>query len=160
MSRLILILIVLFTLQYEGHSQKGSADNKIIKPDELALEEYLLGFDYEERSNMRVGTTELVDLMKQNKIQMVDIRFREEYAVWSVAGSINIPLNELPGRLDELDKNKLIITVCPHNDRANIARIYLITKGYNAKYYASGLLDLVDYLRGLNAKEYIETIRE
>jgi rhodanese-related sulfurtransferase len=159
MSRSIILLIVLFSLQYAGYSQKKSTDNRNSKTDELALEEYLLGFDYEARSNMRIGTAELVELMKQNNIQMIDIRFREEYAVWSVAGSINIPLNELPNRLNELDKNKLIITVCPHNDRANIARIFLITKGYNAKYYASGLLDLVNYLRGMNAKDYIETIR-
>ena len=46
---------------------------------------------------------------------------KEEYAAWQVGPSKNIPLNELPKRLNELDKDKIIITACPHKDRAIIA---------------------------------------
>ncbi len=120
------------------------------------FEKYLKSFDYQERSDMKIKMVEMLNMLEDNQAQLIDIRFPEEYKVWHLGVSINIPLNELPNRLDELDKNKLIITACPHNDRANIARIYLKLKGYNVRYLSDGLLKAVDYLRGDNAKEFLE----
>jgi len=117
---------------------------------------YLKSFDLEERTNMKVKMVEMLNLVEENKAQVIDIRFKEEYEVWNLNFTKNIPLNELPNRLNELDKNKLIITVCPHNDRANMARMYLKLKGYNARYLSDGLLKAVNYLRGDNAKEFLE----
>lgn len=98
--------------------------------------------------------------MEEGKAQVIDIRFREEVKVWSLGFAKNIPLNELPNRLNELDKEKLIITACPHNDRANIARMYLMLKGYNVRYLSDGFLTTVDYLRGDNAKEFLEELNK
>jgi rhodanese-related sulfurtransferase len=70
--------------------------------------------------------------------------------------AINIPINELPKRLNELDKSKLIVTACPHKDRAIMARTYLKLKGYNTRYLVDGLIGLAEFLRGDNAKEFIE----
>jgi len=58
--------------------------------------------------------------------------------------------------LDKIDKKKLIVTACPHNDRAIIAMIYLKSQGYNVKYLSDGLLGLADYLRGNNALDFIQ----
>jgi rhodanese-related sulfurtransferase len=124
------------------------------------FETYLKSFDLEERTNMKVKMVEMLNLVEENKAQVIDIRFKEEYEVWSLNFTKNIPLNELPNRLDELDKNKLIITVCPHNDRANMARMYLKLKGYKARYLSDGLLKAVNYLRGDNAKEFLEEYRK
>lgn len=44
------------------------------------------------------------------------------------------PLNELPKRLAELLKDKIIVTACPHKDRSSIAMTYLRTKGYDDRY--------------------------
>lgn len=117
------------------------------------LDEYLTRFSYQERKEMKINSKELVELLKKGEVQFVDIRFAEEFAAWSMGFAKNIPLNELPGRLNELDKNKLIVTACPHNDRANLARIFLTTKGYKAKYLEDGLLGLADILRGDTARE-------
>lgn len=56
----------------------------------------------------------------------------------------------------EIDKNKLVITVCPHYDRAEMARLYLVTKGYKSRYLTDGLLGLAAYLRGDEAREFAE----
>ncbi len=119
-----------------------------------SFENYLKNFDYEARKDMKIKAVEMLNMLEDGKAQVIDIRFREEYEAWHTGFTKNIPLNELPDRLNELDKNKLIITVCPHNDRANIARIFLMLKGYEAKYLSDGLLKTVDYLRGDNAKEF------
>lgn len=55
----------------------------------------------------------------------------------------------------ELDKTKLIVTACPHKDRAALVRMYLTIKGYRAKYLKDGLLGLVELLRGDRAQEFI-----
>lgn len=124
------------------------------------LEEYISSFDYKERTAMKIKMVEMLNLVEENKAQIIDIRFKEEFEVWNLGFTKNIPLNELPNRLHELDKSKLIVTACPHNDRANIARIYLKQKGFNVRYLSDGLLKAVDYLRGDNAKEFLQEYKK
>ncbi len=104
---------------------------------------------------MKIDSMELVELLKTGEAQLIDIRFPEEFAVWHMGFAKNIPLNELPSRLSELDKNKLIVTACPHYDRSSMARLYLITKGYKARYLNDGLLGLAKLLRGDEALDFI-----
>lgn len=59
---------------------------------------YLRTFDYKERSEMKIKTPDMLALVEENKAILVDVRFKEEFDVWHIAGSINIPLNELPNR--------------------------------------------------------------
>ena len=120
------------------------------------FEEYLKEFDYQSRKDMKIQTKEMLELVSNGKAQLIDIRFKEEYEAWSVSKSKNIPLNELPNRLNELDKNKLIITACPHNDRSNMARLFLTLNGFNAKYLTDGLLKTMDFLRGDNARDFVK----
>lgn len=124
------------------------------------FEMYLKNFDYKARTDMKIKTPEMLVMLEENEAVLIDIRFPEEYKVWSMGFSKNIPLNELPNRLDELPKDKLIITACPHNDRANIARMFLTLKGYNARYLNDGLLKTADFLRGDNAKEFLDEYKE
>ncbi len=85
---------------------------------------------------------------------------RPEYSTWKVGPVKNIPLNELPGRLSEIDKNKTIVTACPHKDRATIAMVYLRSKGIKAKYLNDGLIGLAENLRGDSAKEAIDALKK
>lgn len=74
--------------------------------------------------------------------------------------SINIPLNELPHRLMEIDKTKVVVTACPHKDRAIIAMTYLRSKGIKAKYLTGRLIALAENLRGDKAKIFIDSIQK
>ena len=127
---------------------------------DIDLGQYLSKFDMTERSNMKAKLIDTIVMLEKGDAVLIDIRSKKEYEVWNMPFSKNIPLNELPNRLDELPKNKLIITACPHNDRANIARIFLITKGYKAKYLSDGLLKMADFLRGDNAIEFIDELKK
>jgi rhodanese-related sulfurtransferase len=140
------ITLTLTLLSVLVFSSPAKADN---------FDEYLAGFDYAAREEMKINSRELVELLKKGEVQFIDIRFPEEFSAWRMGFAKNIPLNELPGRLDEIDKNKLVVTACPHNDRANIARIYLTMKGYQAKYLTDGLLGLAELLRGDKARDLI-----
>lgn len=121
---------------------------------------YLKSFDYEERKDMKIQTMELLVMLEAGEAQAIDIRFADEFEAWHMNFAKNIPLNELPDRLDELDKSKLIVTMCPHNDRANIARMYLKMKGFNVRYLSDGLLNSANILRGDNAREFIEEYKK
>jgi len=118
---------------------------------EITLENYLLNYNYDARKDMKIKSKELVQLLKDDKAQLIDIRFEEEYKSWNMPIAISIPLPDLPNNLDKLNKNKIIVTACPHKDRAIIAMTYLKTKGYKVKYLTDGLVGLAEYLRGNNA---------
>jgi len=142
MKSILLFLIFITTLAYTEN-----------------FDTYLQNFDYKARKDMKISTYEMLELVANNKAQLIDIRFKEEFEAWNMGFAKNIPLNELPKRLDELDKNKLIITACPHNDRANIARMFLYLKGYRVRYLSDGLLRTADTLRGDRAQEFIQEMR-
>ncbi len=124
-----------------------------------SFESYLKNFDYKARTDMKIKTVEMLVMLEEGEAVLIDIRFPDEFEAWHMGFSKNIPLNELPNRLDELPKDKLIITACPHNDRANIARMFLTLNGFNARYLSDGLLKTADFLRGDNAKEFLEEYR-
>ena len=125
-----------------------------MKAQEKSLEKYLLDYNYESRVDMKINSEELKELLNKGEAVLIDIRFIEEYESWNMPFAKNIPLNELPNRLDEIDKSKIIVTACPHKDRAIIAMVYLQTKGYKVKYLTDGLLGLADALRGGNAYNF------
>ena len=116
---------------------------------------YLRGFDYVERSAMKIQIKEVLDLYAQGRAQLIDIRFADEARAWSIGIGTQIPLNELPDRLGELSREKTIVTMCPHYDRAEIARLYLTMQGYTARYLTDGMLGLADFLRGDRARDYM-----
>lgn len=122
-------------------------------PPLFSLEQYLLDFDYAERRDMKIGSKDLVKLLKEKKAILVDIRFKEEHEAWRMGFGLHIPLNELPRRLKELDRTRLIVTACPHKDRSALAMAYLKTQGFDVKYLEDGLLGLAELLRGDKVKD-------
>lgn len=67
--------------------------------------------------------------MSNNKETIVDVRTREEFAGGHVAGSINIPLQEIPQRLQEIKQlPQPIILCCASGNRSGQACNFL--KGY------------------------------
>lgn len=123
---------------------------------ESPFDSFLSNFDYDTRADMKIDSKRLITLLTEKKAVLVDIRFPEETKAWRMGFGLFIPLNELPKRLAELPRNKIIVTACPHKDRSSIAMAYLRTKGYNARYLTDGLIGLAENLRGDIAKEFLE----
>lgn len=110
--------------------------------------------------DMKATSRDVLQWLIEDKAVLVDIRFKEEQALWGFDFAQKIPLNELPSRLKELPKDKIIVTACPHNDRANLARVYLLSQGYKAKYLTDGMLGLMDLLRGDNSSAVYEALKQ
>lgn len=147
-------LVLLFSLMFGAiHIQAVAAF-----PAESEFDRFLGGFNYETREEMKVDSKGLLSLLARNKAVLLDIRFKEEVAAWHMDFGLKIPLNELPSRLKEIPKNKIIVAACPHKDRSAVAMAYLRSKGYDAKYLTDGLIGLAEQLRGENAKDFLEEL--
>ena len=128
--------------------------------DDKVLEAYIRNFDYDSRLDMKTSSKQLLDLLEDGKAVLVDIRFKEEQKVWGTGFALKIPLNELPDRLAELPKDKIIVTACPHKDRAIIAMTYLRSKGIAARYLTDGLIGLAENLRGDDALYFLKMLND
>ncbi|BCR03710.1 hypothetical protein DESUT3_07790 [Desulfuromonas versatilis] len=127
---------------------------------DAVLESYIQNYGYDARLEMKVSSKKVLDLLEDGKAVLVDIRFKEEQEAWGPSFALKIPLNELPARLNELPKDKIIVTACPHKDRAIIAMTYLRSKGIPARYLTDGLIGLVENLRGDAAMYFLKLLRE
>ena len=148
MKQIVLAVLILICLPAIGLA----SDNK--------LENYIRGFDYDARIEMKVKSEKLLDLLEDGKAVLVDIRYKEEQQAWGPSFALKIPLNELPDRINELPKDKIIVTACPHKDRAIIAMTYLRSKGISARYLTDGLIGLAENLRGDDAMYFLLNMSE
>jgi rhodanese-related sulfurtransferase len=104
-------------------------------------------------NEIKISLEEFTKKFNEGKAVLVDIRMPFEKKVWNLPFALDIPADELENRLDELPKDKLIVTACPGNSRSPFAATYLIEKGFNAKYLEEGLLELMKAYKGGKAKE-------
>lgn len=78
-----------------------------------------------------------------NKASVVDVRTPGEYLDGHYPGAVNIPLNELNERLDELREMKMpIVAYCRSGARSEMAVSVLKQNGFNEVYNGGGLFDL------------------
>jgi len=103
--------------------------------------------------NLQIGTKEFLELYNDGKCELLDIRVEYETKVWQMNFGLRIPAPQLPQRLNELPKNKLIVVACPRSNRSNMASTYLLTQGFEARYLQDGLLGLMGHLRGVDAQD-------
>ncbi len=70
---------------------------------------------------------------------LLDCREPWEWRQVRIPGSLHIPMNETPFRLDELDKNRAIIVVCAHGNRSYGVAGYLLQHGFRASSLRGGI---------------------
>ncbi len=94
-------------------------------------------------SNIMRGDLELAewtDLTKDPNKVILDVRDPAEYQSGHIPGAINLPLNELRGRLTELPKDKEIWVYCRVGQRSYYANRVLSQKGFKARNLPGGYL--------------------
>ncbi|MBS3149327.1 rhodanese-like domain-containing protein [Candidatus Woesearchaeota archaeon] len=77
----------------------------------------------------------------QNKedLFLLDVRTKEEYEEDNISNTILIPIKVLDTKLNEIPKNKLIITICAHGNRSLRAAQFLNAHGYKALSLEGGM---------------------
>ena len=75
---------------------------------------------------------------------VVDVRTPEEYARDHYPGAINIPVEQIPDRVDEFRQMSIpIVTYCRSGNRSEIAARILKQGGIKEVYNGGGLVDLL-----------------
>lgn len=86
------------------------------------------------------------EILKSKNTTIVDVRTSEEFRGGNVNGSINIPVNEIPNRLEEFKQmKKPIVLCCASGGRSGQAHMYLAQQGIQDTYNAGSWLDVNHY---------------
>ncbi|MFN3256579.1 MAG: rhodanese-like domain-containing protein [Ilumatobacter sp.] len=62
--------------------------------------------------------------------QFIDVREPYEVAEGTIPGAVNIPLGQVPGRLEELDRDRRVVLLCRSGGRSGQAAEFLTGVGF------------------------------
>lgn len=80
-------------------------------------------------------------LDRGHPLVLLDVREAEEVAVVRLAGSVHIPMGEIPGRLQELDPDADIVVYCHHGQRSASVVAFLAQREFASVANLSGGID-------------------
>jgi rhodanese-related sulfurtransferase len=72
--------------------------------------------------------------------QLVDVRADHEWEVGHIAGAVHVPLDELPERTGEIDKEHPVVLYCRGGTRSTMAAAALADAGYDAAKLSEGIV--------------------
>lgn len=120
-----------FYSQKQGEGQEKETTSPLMHQMCLALEDYLTNF-YNDWNI--IAPSELKKQMdKGEKILLLDVRSDAEFNMGHIKGSINIPIEQISIRIDELpyEPSLQIVVICTSGSRSVYAAFFLRAYGYN-----------------------------
>lgn len=69
---------------------------------------------------------------------LLDVREPWELQICSLANSVEIPMGQVPARLDEIDTAQDVVIICHHGVRSQQIAYYLQSAGYENLYNLRG----------------------
>ncbi len=78
-------------------------------------------------------------LSEDNPPSLIDVREDGEAAICTIEGSILIPMNTLPQRLEEIPRDRPVALYCHHGMRSMMVGQWLAQQGYDALSLAGGI---------------------
>ena len=132
MKRLALVLVALLV-----------AGGAFAQPTQNAATEAMAAFIAEASQArwLQVPPADAFDFIEQVEPFILDVRRPDEFAAGHIEGAVNIPLQELDGRIAELpqDLNAPFLVYCKVGIRGNFGLVYLKLLGYtNVRNITSG----------------------
>ncbi len=79
-------------------------------------------------------------LQNREKLELIDVRQPEEYAIARIRGSKLIPMGELRSRLDEINWDKEVIFLCRSGNRSRVMA-ELVSEGREIKNLQYGIYE-------------------
>jgi rhodanese-related sulfurtransferase len=87
--------------------------------------------DYFGSGKHKISFEKMMELKKENKVFILDVRTKEENECLKLEFVKNIPTNEIPDRINEIPKDKTVVVFCSSATRATIVYVYLQLLGHN-----------------------------
>lgn len=102
-----------------------------------------LDFEYWSTGQHKVEPAVFFEKWAKGEAVLLDVRTPEEKGFVAFPFALEIPINELPARLNEIPRDKLVVTFCSGGDRANVAFAYLHAQGFeNVRIMPGGYANL------------------
>jgi len=99
--------------------------------------------DFFGKGKHKIGIERALELKEENKALIVDVRAKEEIDYVGFGFAMNIPVSDIPDRVDEIPKDKTVIVFCSACVRAAIVYTYLRLKDYkDVKILTSSLSEI------------------
>lgn len=90
----------------------------------------------------KISALELKAKIAQNQpLLLLDVREPGEFQFANISGSLLIPLQQIPQRFVQLDKESEIVVICHHGMRSQQAADYLVFKGFPKVFNLTGGID-------------------
>ena len=83
----------------------------------------------------------MLKLQASVKPFLVDVRELDEFEFACIEGSLHIPLNQIPQRINEIDSSKACVLICHHGVRSQQAGEFLVHSGLTNIYNLTGGID-------------------
>jgi len=80
-------------------------------------------------------------LTEEIKPFLLDVREPHEFQFASIEGSVHIPLNQIPQRINEVKTEDGCVVICHHGMRSQQAANFLVHSGLSNIYNLSGGID-------------------
>ena len=101
-------------------------------------------FEYWSTGQHKIESPAFFEKWAEGEAVLLDVRAAEEREFLRFPFALEIPVNELPARLNEIPRDKLVVTFCSGGDRANVAFAYLHAQGFeNIRIMPGGYANLV-----------------
>jgi rhodanese-related sulfurtransferase len=74
-----------------------------------------------------------------DRLQLIDVREADEWRAGHITAAHHIPMDQLPDRLEEIDRERPIVTVCRSGSRSGKMAELLREHGYDADNMDGGM---------------------
>jgi rhodanese-related sulfurtransferase len=94
----------------------------------------------EETPEAREVNREQARALLEDGAQLIDVRVGHEWEAGHIAGAAHLPLEELPERAAELDRERPVILYCRGGTRSTMATEALTAAGFDAVKLSEGVV--------------------
>ena len=101
-------------------------------------------FEYWSTGQHKIDPPVFFEKWAKGEAVLLDVRAAEEREFLRFPFALEIAVNELPARLNEIPRDKLVVTFCTAGDRSNVAFAYLHAQGFdNVRIISGGYASLI-----------------
>ena len=72
------------------------------------------------------------------KLQLLDVREPWEFELCSIPGSLPMPMGQVPGRFETLNREQAVVCICHHGIRSQQVALFLKAQGFQTLYNLKG----------------------
>jgi rhodanese-related sulfurtransferase len=92
--------------------------------------------------DFEISPAQAAALLKENKARFIDVREPWEFATAQIAGSVLMPMGEVPSRAhQELDPEERLVILCHHGARSLNTAVWLRNQGFEQAQSLRGGID-------------------